>query len=122
MLLEKMYELKEGNDSKLWKDCIDILIRDCEGMNDQDIIRHLWEIERYGCESGIVGYLIPTANCKDFLVRNLEEILDLYNETRAESSGIPNELDCTFLAWFGFEQTASQLLYELEDYMQEQQV
>ena len=29
MLLDKMDELNEGNDSKLWKDCIDILIREC---------------------------------------------------------------------------------------------
>ena len=54
MLLEKMYELKEGNDSKLWKDCIDILIRECAGMDDTDIMKHLYDISRYSCEN-IVG-------------------------------------------------------------------
>ena len=34
-----MYELKEASDSKLQQDCIDILIRECAGMDDTDIIK-----------------------------------------------------------------------------------
>ena len=121
MLLEKMYELKEGNDSKLWKDCIDILIRDCEGMNDQDIIRHLWDITRYSCEN-IVGEMIPTYNCRQFVIRNIDEVLAMYTESRNDWGGIPEELDVEYLAHLAVNISATQLLYELEDYVQEQQV
>ena len=120
MLLEKMYELKEGNDSKLWKDCIDILIRECEGMDDTDIMRHLYDISRYSCEN-IVGEMIPTHNCRQFVIQHIDEVLDLYNESRNEWGGVPEELDVEYLAHLAVNMCASQLIYVLGDYMQELQ-
>ena len=118
MLLEKMYELKEANDSKLQQDCIDILIRDCAGMDDTDIIKHLYDISRYSCEN-IVGEMVPTHNCRQLVIQHIDEVLSLYNESRNECGGIPEELNVEYLAHLAVNMCVENLIYVLGDYMQE---
>ena len=47
--------------------------------------------------------LLYTSDCREFVKNNIDEVLQVYNETRVDCSGIPEELDVNYLAWTAFE-------------------
>ena len=102
MLSKKnLMNIRNNTESRLVVDSIDIIL--AEVQEEQDLDKYLDNVLEYGCQSGCVSSLIYAGDCREYVQNNIDEVLEVYNITRAESSGIPNELDCTFLAWLSFE-------------------
>lgn len=102
MLCKKdLLDIRENTESRLVVDSIDIILDQVD--NEEELDLYINQVLQYGCQSGCVSSLIYAGDCREFVQNNIDEVLEVYNITRAESSGIPNELDCNFLAWTAFE-------------------
>ena len=103
MLLTKkdLLDIRENTESRLVVEVIDIILD--EVQEEQDLDKYLDNVLEYGCQSGCVSSLTYTSDCRKFVQNNIDEVLDIYNITRAESSGIPQELDVSYLAWTAFQ-------------------
>ena len=102
MLSKKdLMDIRENTERRLVVEKIDIILEKVEKEEELDL--YINQVLQYGCQSGCVSSLIYAGDCREYVQNNIDEVLDIYNITRAESSGIPNELDCTFLAWLSFE-------------------
>ena len=102
MLSKKdLLKIRENTESRLVVDSIDIIL--AEVQEEQDLDKYLDNVLEYGCQSGCVSSLTYTMDTREFVQNNIDEVLQVYNETRAESSGIPQELDVNYLAWLSFE-------------------
>ena len=102
MLSKKdLMDIRENTESRLVVDTIDIILDQVD--NEEELDLYINQVLQYGCQSGCVSSLIYAGDCREYVQNNIDEVLEVYNITRAESSGIPNELDCTFLAWLSFE-------------------
>ena len=102
MLSKKdLMDIRENTESRLVVDSIDIILAEVQEEKELDL--YINQVLQYGCQSGCVSSLTYTMDTREFVQNNIDEVLEVYNITRAESSGIPNELDCTFLAWLSFE-------------------
>ena len=101
MLLTKksLLDIRENTESRLVVEVIDIILDESDG----DIDKYLDNVLQYGANTGCVSSLIYAGDCREFVQNNIDEVLDIYNITRAESSGIPQELDVNYLAWLAFE-------------------
>ena len=83
-------------------------------INNEEVLTTIEDIINHGCQSGIVPALIYYSDTEPFFDRHVDEIFNLYNETKAEYGEIDMELTRNNLAWFGFEVMAQNILYELE--------
>ena len=83
-------------------------------INNEEVLTTIEDIVNHGCESGIVPALIYYKDTEAFFDRHVDEIFELYNETKAEFGEMSMELTRNNLAWFGFEVMAQNILYELE--------
>ena len=102
MLCKKdLLDIRENTESRLVVDSIDIIL--AEVQEEQDLDKYLDNVLEYGCQSGCVSSLTYTMDTREFVQNNIDEVLQVYNETRAESSGIPQELDVSYLSWISFE-------------------
>ena len=103
MLLTKkdLLDIRENTESRLVVEVIDIILD--EVQEEQDLDKYLDNVLEYGCQSGCVSSLTYTSDCRKFVQNNIDEVLEVYNITRAESSGIPEELHVNYLAWLAFE-------------------
>ena len=102
MLSKKdLLDIRENTESRLVVDSIDIIL--AEVQEEDDLDKYVDNVLEYGCQSGCVSSLTYTMDTREFVQNNIDEVLEVYNITRAQSSGIPNELDCNFLAWTAFE-------------------
>ena len=102
MLCKKdLLDIRENTESRLVVDTIDIIL--AEVQEEQDLDKYLDNVLEYGCQSGCVSSLTYTMDTREFVQNNIDEVLEVYNITRAESSGIPQELDVNYLAWLAFE-------------------
>lgn len=99
----------EKTDNKLYKDVISDI------LDQEDPYNYLLSIEYGGGQSGVITSLIYTVDCSNFVKEHLEEVLEVYNETRAESSGIPEELTVDYLAWLSYEKVAQDMLNIVQD-------
>ena len=99
----------EKTDNKLYKDVISDI------LDQEDPYNYLLSIEYGGGQSGVITSLIYTGDCSNFVKEHLEEVLEVYNETRAESSGIPEELTVDYLAWLSYEKVAQDMLNIVQD-------
>jgi hypothetical protein len=78
----------------------------------QDFFNNL---SNYGCVSGMISSLIYYRDTAKLFDTHYEEIIWLkteYEESTGQAMKIPHELK-NHLAWFGFEQTAYQLVNEI---------
>lgn len=91
--------------SELEAEVLDIILNEVE--EDEDVDKYLDNVLEYGCQSGCVSSLIYHTDCEKFVKEHLVEVLDIYNETREYSSGIPEELTVDYLAWLAFESVCS---------------
>lgn len=87
-------------------------------MDGYETAEQMFNDLSHGCESGVVGGLIYYVDTYAFAKEYIEEILELYQETREEigddSLNIPTDTDAlNWLAWFGFEQTSYNIANEL---------
>ena len=102
MLSKKnLLDIRENTESRLVVDSIDIILDQVD--NEEELDLYINQVLEYGCQSGCVSSLIYAGDCREFVQNNIDEVLQVYNETRAESSGIPQELDVSYLAWLSFE-------------------
>ena len=102
MLSKKdLMDIRENTESRLVVDTIDIILAEVQEEKELDL--YINQVLQYGCQSGCVSSLIYAGDCREFVKNNIDEVLQVYNETRVDCSGIPNELDCNFLAWLSFE-------------------
>lgn len=91
--------------SELEAEVLDIILNEVE--EDEEVDKYLDNVLEYGCQSGCVSSLIYHKDCEKFVKEHLSEVLDIYNETRECSSGIPEELTVDYLAWLAFESVCS---------------
>ena len=102
MLSKKnLMDIRENTESRLVVDTIDIIL--AEVQEEQDLDKYLDNVIEYGCQSGCVSSLTYTMDTREFVQNNIDEVLEVYNITRANCSGIPEELDVNYLAWTAFE-------------------
>ena len=101
MLCKKdLLDIRENTESRLVVEVIDIILD--EVQEEQDLDKYLDNVLEYGLNTGMCTSLLYTSDCRKFVQNNIDEVLDIYNITRAESSGIPEELDVNYLAWTAF--------------------
>ena len=102
MLSKKdLLDIRENTESRLVVDTIDIILAEVQEEKELDL--YINQVLQYGCQSGCVSSLTYTMDTREFVQNNIDEVLEVYNITRAESSGIPQELDVNYLAWTAFE-------------------
>lgn len=129
LTLKNMKELKRQNDSPLFKRVCNYVISEWGNYDDKKNI--FTDVLYYGCQSGMVGFLIYYSDTVRFYKQYREEIDNLLYE-EMEECGIhsPSELfgkkwdkedplgrddyNQNLLAWFGFEETLRKLGYEFE--------
>lgn len=102
MLSKKnLLDIRENTESRLVVDTIDIILDQVD--NEEELDLYINQVLQYGCQSGCVSSLIYAGDCREFVKNNIDEVLQVYNETRVDCSGIPEELDVNYLAWTAFE-------------------
>ena len=102
MLCKKdLLKIRQNTESRLVVDTIDIIL--AEVQEEEDLDKYLDNVLEYGCQSGCVSSLTYTMDTREFVQNNIDEVLQVYNETRVDCSGIPEELDVNYLAWTAFE-------------------
>ena len=102
MLSKKnLLDIRENTESRLVVDSIDIILAEVQEEKELDL--YINQVLQYGCQSGCVSSLIYAGDCREFVQNNIDEVLQVYNETRVDCSGIPEELDVNYLAWTAFE-------------------
>ena len=102
MLSKKnLLDIRENTESRLVVDTIDIILAEVQEEKELDL--YINQVLQHGCQSGCVSSLTYTMDTREFVQNNIDEVLEVYNITRAESSGIPQELDVNYLAWLAFE-------------------
>ena len=102
MLCKKdLLDIRENTESRLVVDTIDIILDQVD--NEEELDKYINQVLEYGLNTGMCTSLLYTSDCREFVKNNIDEVLDIYNITRAESSGIPQELDVSYLAWLSFE-------------------
>ena len=102
MLSKKnLMNIRNNTESRLVVDTIDIILAEVQEEKELDL--YINQVLQYGCQSGCVSSLIYAGDCREYVQNNIDEVLEVYNITRAESSGIPQELDVNYLSWLSFE-------------------
>ena len=102
MLSKKdLLDIRENTESRLVVDTIDIILAEVQEEKELDL--YINQVLQYGCQSGCVSSLIYAGDCREYVQNNIDEVLQVYNETRVDCSGIPEELDVNYLAWTAFE-------------------
>ena len=102
MLCKKnLLDIRENTESRLVVDTIDIILAEVQEEKELDL--YINQVLQYGCQSGCVSSLIYRKDTRQFVVQNIDEVLDIYNETRVDCSGIPEELTVDYLAWTAFQ-------------------
>ena len=102
MLSKKnLLKIRQNTESRLVVDTIDIILAEVQEEKELDL--YINQVLQYGCQSGCVSSLIYAGDCREYVQNNIDEVLEVYNITRAESSGIPQELDVNYLSWLSFE-------------------
>ena len=103
--LENMY-----GESTLKDEVIDIILNH---INDyENSITFLEEVLQYGCSSGMIGELIYYSDTKDFFIKHMEEIFEIYNNVKDNLS--PNfEVNANNLSWLAFEYMVNEIYNEV---------
>ena len=129
LTLKNVKELKRQNDSPLFKRVCNYVISEWGNYDDKKNI--FTDVLYYGCQSGMVGFLIYYSDTVRFYKRYRQEIDDLlYEEMDGTGLFSPTEIfgdkwdkedplgrddyNQNLLAWFGFEETLRKLGYEFE--------
>ena len=102
MLSKKdLLDIRENTESRLVVDTIDIILDQVD--NEEELDKYINQVLEYGLNTGMCTSLLYTSDCREFVKNNIDEVLQVYNETRVDCSGIPEELDVNYLAWTAFE-------------------
>lgn len=129
LTLQNIKELKKNSSSPLYKRVCNYVISEWSNYDDKTNI--FKDVLHYGCQSGMVGFLIYYSDTVRFYKQYRDEIDNLlYEEMEGCGFDSPTDLfgskwdkedplgrDCynqNLLAWFGFEETLRKLGYEFE--------
>ena len=129
LTLQNIKELKKNSSSPLYKRVCNYVISEWSNYDDKTNI--FKDVLHYGCQSGMVGFLIYYSDTVRFYKQYRDEIDNLlYEEMEGCGFDSPTDLfgskwdkedplgrDCynqNLLAWFGFEETLRKLGYEYE--------
>lgn len=99
---KELWRMLNTTDSGLMAHVIDDIL-ELHGDSDEEVNAYLNDVYKHGGVSGAITSLIYHKDCEEFVKTHLTEILDIYNETREFSSGIPEELTVDYLAWLSYE-------------------
>lgn len=95
------------------KDCvIDIVLNHIDEYDEPD--EYFESVLYGGCENGMVGELTYYYQTEEFFDIHHEEIFEIYNEYQVNNNLYEFRLSKNSLAWFGFEETLRNLVYELD--------
>jgi hypothetical protein len=86
-----------------------------EAFDYHNIADFFKDLLQNGCSCGMISSLIYYRDTEKFFDTHYEEIMELkteFEESTGEVMQIPHQLK-NYLAWFGFEQTAYQLVNEI---------
>ena len=101
MLCKKnLMDIRKNTESRLVVDTIDIILDQVD--NEEELDLYINQVLEYGLNTGMCTSLLYTSDCREFVKNNIDEVLQVYNETRVDCSGIPEELDVNYLAWTAF--------------------
>ena len=106
-LLMDMY-----GESELKDNVIDIILNHIDDYENP--ITFLEEVLQYGCSSGMVSELIYFSNTKNFFIKHMEEIFDIYNEIK-ENLSPDFEVNANNLSWLAFEHMVNEIYNEIEE-------
>ena len=98
-------------------------------LSEDNVKQSMEDLQKYGCQSGMIGTLIYYADTERFYNKYKEEINELAKDV-LDSTGLNNIFDLIHslekedplmlesrnintLAWFGFEKTSNRLYYKL---------
>lgn len=87
-----------------------------DAQTDEDVINFLKDLQKHGCQSGMVSSLIYYSQTHAFFDTHYDEIEDLrqdYKDSCGIDIQIKHDLKNT-LSWFAFEEVAYQLANDLE--------
>ena len=116
----------EYTNRELTKEVIDIILDNGVidkaeiNTNNELILSYMSGVQKYGCVSGMIPELMYYSDTEKFFIKHMDDIFDLYNELKEECGEINMELNSNNLAWFGFEQTIDNLMYQIEEYLEEE--
>lgn len=114
---KELWQLRNNTTSKLFRDVIDDIL-ELHGDSDEEINSYLNDIYQHGCASGICNSLIYTSDCRKFVTENIDDCLEVYNET-IEYCDPKEELTVDRLAWLSYEYVVNCILSEepVEDFI-----
>lgn len=130
-LMERIEELKNTNE--LYKNVIEDILEDAEGYEGEELQKQLEsrleDILQHGCISGTVSNLVYYNDTMAFYEEYKEDINELLYESMQDTGLSIQELfgdkfdeedplcieqqNQNLLAWFGYEETARKLMYEV---------
>lgn len=110
-LATKLKNLKTSN--RLKEYVIEYILQDYK--EDNEIKDFFSDLLKHGCQSGIISTLIYYDDTKRFYIKYMDEIHELIEELENDIGLIKvNGNRSNFYAWLAFEETARNLVYELE--------
>lgn len=118
--MKRYFELLNDlyGESKLKNNVIDIILENIEDYEEPK--EFLEDVMNYGCASGIVSELIYFNDTKDFFIKHMEEIFDIYNDIKDNLS--PDfEVNANNLSWLAFEYMTNIIYNEIE-IMEEEEI
>ena len=112
-LLNNLYGESELKDS-----VIDIILNH---IDDYEVEKgFLEDVMNYGCISGTVSELIYFNETKDFFIKHMEEIFEIYNNVKDTLSS-DFEVNANNLCWLAFEYMTSIIYNEIETMEEEEE-
>lgn len=129
MILIKEYLENLRNGNKLKDYVLDYYIDEAQKLDNNELIKSMVDLQKYGCQSGMIGSLIYYNDTNKFYDTYQEEIIELLNDLIYETGCSMEELfgdkfdrddplflECfnkNLMAWFGFETTASKIYNQI---------
>lgn len=99
-----------NSESDLFKWVIDDIL-ELHGDSDEEVQSYLQDVYEHGGQSGVITSLIYHKDCRKFVTENIDEVLEVYNET-IEFYDPKEELSVDFLAWLSYECVVNCILSE----------
>lgn len=101
-MIKRINEIIEKTESELIKDVAKGLLNKNE--SEEYLKSYMEDVLCYGCINGVVSELIYYNDTKSFLIKHMDEILDLLDAYLQQNGVSPIEIiDTNRLAWFGYE-------------------
>lgn len=104
---EDLVRMSNNSGSDVFRWVIDDIL-ELHSDSDEEVNTYLNEIVTYGASTGIVTSLIYTSDCRKFVTDHIDEVLEIYNETKEFIT--EDELSVDRLAWMSYEYICSLIL------------